>query len=276
MIRTESKAMAPVPAPVVSAADILPPFDYAALRPDQAALARDAVPYIEVRQRGMASAAIEIGAKFNEVKAALEHGQFTAWLSASFSMTARTARNYMVAASALGAKRETVSVFPVTTVYELARAPLPIREQVLEEIETARTPVPAKEVSTLIWQAQQTAKEAARIAKLSPAARKREKEARQKAKAAMEADRIKSRQEEANRERATVRLAELLIERLGDDIGEAADLLSQTRIDGRNLARRLSGELYGADMVAFRSRPRTKDDWLALLAKLDAGENPLR
>jgi hypothetical protein len=211
---------------VAARAEILPPFDYAAIPAEHAALAREAVAFIDSRQRGMASAAIEIGQKLNAVKAALEHGQFTAWLSASFTMTARTAQNYMQAATALGNKSETVSYLPVSTVYEIARAPEPIRAKVMEELETAPAPVPAKEVSNIIYQAQEAAKRAARDAALSPAAKKRAKQEREKAKADHLAFMAKRAREDAEQERAIVRLAELLLARLGDDKEEVVALLT--------------------------------------------------
>lgn len=259
-------------------AEILPPFDYASLPAEQANLAKDATVYIKAREKGMAASALEIGAKLSEVKAALGHGNFTAWLSASFAMTARTAQNYMQAATALADKSETVSYLPVSTVYEIARAPEPIRLQVVQELEAAPSPVPAKEVSNIIFQAQQAAKEEARIAKLSPAQRKREKALRAEQKAAWEAAQRRHRQAEAARERDTVRLAELLLDRFGDDASQIAGLLSSSEVDGTGLAKRLTGYLYGMSYGRGMGtgHPRTKDEWEEMLAQLDNGENPIR
>jgi hypothetical protein len=259
---------------VAARAEILPPFDYGALPAEHAELAREAVAFIDSRQRGMASAAIEIGQKLNAVKAALEHGQFTAWLSASFTMTARTAQNYMQAANALGNKSETVSYLPVSTVYEIARAPEPIREKVMEELETAPKPVPAKEVSNLIWQAQREAKEAARLAKMSPAERKRRKAQREKENAEYDRRRIERGKQEAEHERAVVRLAELLLSKLGEDAAEAAALLRKTGVHGETLAYRLTESVYGKSIRNFSSTPREKEEWNEWLGELESGGVP--
>ena len=80
------------------------PFTYASLDAEQQKVAKDAAQFIDSRQRGMASAVLEIGQKLNEVKAALGHGLFAAWVDASFNMTMRTAQNYMQAALSSGAK----------------------------------------------------------------------------------------------------------------------------------------------------------------------------
>lgn len=261
---------------VVARAEILPPFDYAALTPEQADLARNATAYIDARHKGMASSMLEIGQKLNEVKASLGHGNFTSWLAASFTMTNRTAQHYMQAASAVGSKSETVSYLPVSTVYEIARAPEPIRQKVIQEIEAAPSPVPAKNVTNIIWQAQEAAKNEARLAKFSPAQRKRDKARKAEDRAKQEAHHLKLLQGMAKSERAVVKLAELLVDRFGDDIAEIATLLSSIDSTTVDLARRITGNLYGTGVRNFQQYPLSKSEWLEHLADLDRGEIPGR
>lgn len=270
MIRMEPKAVVPVPAPAAASAQILPPFDYAKLTADQAALAREAAAFIESRQKVMASSAIEIGRKLNDVKASLGHGNFTAWLSSSFVMTPRTAQNYMQAATALADKSETVSYLPVGTVYEIARVPEPIRAEVMEKLETAPAPVPAKEVSNIIWRAQEAAKEAAKIAKMTPAGRKRHKEQREKEKAEYGRRKLAQGKQAAARERALVRLAELLLSKLGEDAGEVAMLLKETDFRGETLADRLSNGIYGNQ--PFTKAKLDKESWPEWVALIESGD----
>ncbi|MFI0847183.1 DUF3102 domain-containing protein [Mesorhizobium sp. IMUNJ 23232] len=82
---------------------------------------------------------LEIGEKLNEIKTALEHSQFLAWVRSEFDWTERTANNYMNAASAfVGIKSETVFDLTVSSVYELARMVEPVRSAVIQKIEADR------------------------------------------------------------------------------------------------------------------------------------------
>lgn len=271
MIVIQAKPSPAVPAVLTQAGEVIAPFDYGNVLPEHAALAREAVPFIEGRQKGMATAALEIGAKLNEVKAALGHGHFGSWLAASFAMSTRSAQTYMQAATAIGPKYAKFAHLPFSAVSEIARAPEPIREKVLEELETAPAPLSAKAVSDTIWTAQQEAKRAAEEAKKSPARRKREKAEREREREAWAVRKQEEARAEAARERAMVTLALFLRERLGDDAAMVADLLRKVEASTGSLASRLTDGLFGTDWQAGRHRQRTEPEWLEYLADLEGG-----
>lgn len=119
--------------------EVLSPFDYSGIEPEKAKRAREAVSFITARHQSVTSTIIEIGRRLVEVKADLGHGLFQDWLEAHFGWSSRTARNYMLAGQTLGDKTETVSDLPVSTVYELARAPEADRERVVAAVERAKS-----------------------------------------------------------------------------------------------------------------------------------------
>lgn len=107
-------------------------FDYAALAPDDAGVARAAVAAIRGELRRSVPA---IGRHLLAVKAKLPHGHFVSWAQAELGMTARTAQNYMNAAGFLEGKSETLSLLPPTILYALAAPTTP--PGLVEEIEAA-------------------------------------------------------------------------------------------------------------------------------------------
>lgn len=274
-IQFKSASMSAKATAAVKTGEVILPFDYAVLPRDQAKLAKDAAEFIESRHKKMASSVIEIGRKLAEVKVSLGHGNFTGWVEAEFTMSMRTAQSYMAAATGVGAKSEIVSHLPVTTLLEVAKSPEPIRAKVLEKMASAEAPLPVDKVREVLHEARIEQKRAERDAKLSPAQKKREKEARRKDREEQEARNVKRRQDEAREERATVRLAELLLSRLGEDRDEVATLLEQTNVQGGPLAYRLTTGVYGR-AFGFNDRPRSREEWEELVGLLEAGENPHR
>jgi hypothetical protein len=114
-------------------------FDYDGLPADIAAEARAAAERIRGSRETASEAVIAIGRELIAIKQRLDHGQFGRWLKAEFSMTARTANNYMRVAETFGGeKQKPVSTLPADTLFLLAKSttPDPIRQQVLERAES--------------------------------------------------------------------------------------------------------------------------------------------
>ena len=103
-------------------------FDYSGLTAEHADAARSAAERIRART---SAAILDTGRDLIGIKTVLDHGQFERWLRAEFGMTPRTAQNYMRAATLVADKSETVSYLPAATVYEIARSPAAVQDQVL-------------------------------------------------------------------------------------------------------------------------------------------------
>lgn len=95
-------------------------YDYDRLDADTAALAQHAV--VSVRKSTQAHV-LHVGAALAEVKAAMPHGEFGAWVSAEFSYSDRTAQRYIRAAEVFGDKSDTVSGFIDTAAIHQLAAP---------------------------------------------------------------------------------------------------------------------------------------------------------
>jgi hypothetical protein len=204
-------------------------FDYAALPADLAAEAADVAERVRGRHRQTVETILEMGRDLLAIKARLPHGQFGAWLDAEFGGVARTAQNYMRAAEAFGARTETVSHLPPTTLYALASpsAPESVRAQVLARLD-AGEPVEAEEVSEILSDARRldrsremAARTAARRAR-TPASRDRAAE-----RARAEFDRLERETAErtAQRKAALATAVEILERRLGDERAAFLDAL---------------------------------------------------
>ena len=140
--------------------EILPPlptFDYSALAPEAAAHMRDTADRIRMRHRQHVAAIIETGRDLLAVKQRLLHGQFGAWLQAEFSMTERTALNYMRTAAEFGGKSEIVSDLPPAALYTLVApsTPASVKQAVIERLETGDR-VTSHEVRDLVREAKVT------------------------------------------------------------------------------------------------------------------------
>lgn len=85
------------------------------------------------------------------VKSKLDHGAFHSWIETEFGINARTAQNYMRAATWAEGKSESVSHLPPSTVYLLAAPSTPeeFATEVLSDIESGR-PVDHRQVEARI------------------------------------------------------------------------------------------------------------------------------
>ena len=95
-------------------------FDYRQVSPETAETLRLSAARIRGMQDTLATAAANIGCLLLESKNVLGHGAFTSWINVEFSMTDRTARNYISLYEAFGGKTETVSVLPMSALYALS------------------------------------------------------------------------------------------------------------------------------------------------------------
>lgn len=195
-------------------------FDYNGVAPDVAKAARAAATKI----RSLIQASIiKAGGELLAIKAKLEHGQFGPWLDAEFSMTERTAQNYM-SAFELASKYESVSVLPPATLYRLAAPSTPedVRVDIVAAI--ARNEIPsADEVRSLIDKGKAArAAERKAAAEAKRAAKETPEEAARRAKLAQreEKKRQKTEDEKAAREAAAQKAADdavqLLVNRFTD------------------------------------------------------------
>ena len=89
--------------------EIIAPFTYSDLPAPIAAELQAVTARIKERLTRQVSDIIETGRDLIEVKSRLEHGQFGRWLESEFSMTPRTARLFMQAATWAEGKSEIVS-----------------------------------------------------------------------------------------------------------------------------------------------------------------------
>lgn len=202
------------------------PFDYSTLPAEHAKLATDAATAINTSAKRIQGYYMAIGQKLAEVKEALDHGQFCAWVKAEFPwMTVRTAQRYMSAWTAFGDKSDTVSYLPPATVFDLAApsTPLAVREQVVERLEAGERVGPAA-VKGMIAEAKSRAAMAAQEAKIDATERERQArqaERRRKRKERLDRDWANEQREREQRQQAAEEMADqvvkLLKERLGDD-----------------------------------------------------------
>jgi Protein of unknown function (DUF3102) len=150
-------------------------FDYASLTPTAARIVKAATAKLRLSHAELTAQAIDIGRILTEVKEVLEHGEFGKWLIAEFGWSDRSARRYMLLASAYGSKTDSVSELPITILHRLAAPTISasVRDEVLLRIENGERPTTSN-VSRLIAAAappaeqtdkQQRAQEAERQAK---------------------------------------------------------------------------------------------------------------
>ncbi|ESX12062.1 hypothetical protein X766_31065 [Mesorhizobium sp. LSJC255A00] len=235
-------------------------FDYAALPADQAAIARAAAEFIGNTQRRWSTDILEIGRKLTEVKTSLGHGHFTAWVESKseFMMSLRTAQNYMLAAATLGSKSEAVSFLPTATLLEMAKAPEPVRDDLMHRIEEASKlsmPMPVKAVNIALADAKDAEKVAREAAKKSPEAKAREKAKKLRWDRERELDRQKREADRKVQQRADYELATLLIERFKDD--KDTLVLALEKAGQRHLADLLDSP-YGWRLEGYRRVPNER------------------
>ncbi|ESZ11471.1 hypothetical protein X735_25810 [Mesorhizobium sp. L2C085B000] len=237
-------------------------FDYAALPADQAAIARAAAEFIGNTQRRWSTDILEIGGRLTEVKASLGHGHFTAWVESEFTMSLRTAQNYMLAAATLGSKCETVSFLPTSTLLEMAKAAEPVRDDLMHRIEEASKlsmPMPVRAVNIVLADAKDAEKTAREAAKKSPEAKAREKAKKLRWKREDDLYRQKREADRKVQQRADYELATLLIERFKDD--KDTLVLALEKAGQRHLADLLDSP-YGWRLEGYRRVPNERPtDW---------------
>jgi len=104
---------------------------------------------------------IATGNDLIEAKAALEHGEFTAWLDDNFAMTYRTAERYISSAKWAEGKTDIVSDLLPTMLYLLSApsTPVHIQKSVVAKLKAGEE-VNAREVKALIRQAKSETAEA--------------------------------------------------------------------------------------------------------------------
>ena len=140
---------------------------YAGLSPQAATIARSAAR----RLRELPCAAIiERGHELLAAKAALPRGRFTRWLAAEVDGSIRTARNHMMVAEVFGDDPATVAALDAGSLYRLARAHAPIRQDITDRAKagdrpsvngiaraTRRSPEMSEEDFTFRWQMKEEA-----------------------------------------------------------------------------------------------------------------------
>ncbi|CAH1653268.1 hypothetical protein CHELA1G11_10612 [Hyphomicrobiales bacterium] len=104
-----------------------------------------------------AESIIEVGRELIEQQASLGRGSFLAWIEAEFSMSQRTAYNFMAVHKKFGNKVATVASLPPTALYALAAPSTPdsIREELVAKMATSwQTASPRRPLSPLAAQSE--------------------------------------------------------------------------------------------------------------------------
>ena len=100
-------------------------YDYSEIEPQHRETVQDAA--IDIRQRGQRATAdmIAIGHQLSNVKDLIPHGQFVNWLETEFSLSLRTAQNFMAVANRFGDKNATVAFLSDSVLYMLSGPRVP-------------------------------------------------------------------------------------------------------------------------------------------------------
>ncbi|MBV8848175.1 MAG: DUF3102 domain-containing protein [Methylobacteriaceae bacterium] len=207
-------------------------FDYSALAPASARIAKGAADEIRAKLRTHIHAAIVVGRHLNEVRALLDHGEWAVWLSAELPMiTERTAFNYMRAAAVYEGKSEMVSDLPLGILYQLAAKSVPdnVRTGVLER-RAAGERLGELEIKAVLADVRWQQKEAARIAEEKERNRKnsksRSKAARERQAGKAEEVRRRNDLREQREQQAAVEAVEMIARALGPDLPRLQALIS--------------------------------------------------
>jgi hypothetical protein len=107
---------------------------YAGLADSVVAELKVAADKIRKLRRQEATSIIAIGCALLEAKDKLGHGRFGSWLESEFSLSQRTAENYMIVGAAFGDKIETVANLAPTVLYKLAALDEDHRAEVLDRL----------------------------------------------------------------------------------------------------------------------------------------------
>jgi len=144
-------------------------FDYTALDPETAKLAKQIADGIRAQLRRASAAIITIGRDLKSAKDRLGHGRFGQWLQAEFDWDERSARRFMRAAEVFGDKMDTVSVLAPTTIYLLSAKSTPgcYVAKVVADLEAGKH-VDQERLHVDVYEARKRAKAARTKMKLSP------------------------------------------------------------------------------------------------------------
>lgn len=203
------------------ARQLTPSFDYAELPPEYAEFARS----IATRFRNWANSStvegMKIGLSLIEIKSRLDHGQFGTWLRAEFPGHERTAQRLMQTAKVFGDKYDTVSDLPPATLYELSApsTPAELRVEVIEHLE-AGSQIDPVGIRARIQEARKSLKRSK--------AQKQAIKRRESAKPAEQSDRNAEARFVQELQRA-IQAAEILLERIGDELPDLLDFLKDGR-----------------------------------------------
>lgn len=131
-------------------------FNYQSIDRDIRPRIIDATTRLHVLERKTGEQVLEIGRILIEVKAALGHGQFVAWLDSEFGWSRDTARNFMSVAEMFGDMTK-ISSFAPSALYALASNSVPaeIREEFVAQAE-AGGKVTHKQVMTVLREARKS------------------------------------------------------------------------------------------------------------------------
>jgi hypothetical protein len=151
-------------------------FDYREMDEATAGEAKAAVGRYRARLKAYV---IDTGRDLLAVKKRTEHGVFLKWVEAEMGMNPRTAQRAMSTAEVLGAKSDTVSYLPPTSLYSLAASSTPslVRDEIVRRLEAGEALTP-KAIDSRLWEARAEAKRAKADAKLTPEERKRQAQAK--------------------------------------------------------------------------------------------------
>lgn len=205
--------------PVAEALPVAKGFNYEQLDDAAANQAKAVVERYRERQKAYV---IDTGRDLLAIKERLEHGLFLEWVQAEMQMTPRSAQRAMGAAEALGAKSDTVSYLPPTTLYALS-APstaAPVRERIIERIESGET-LSARQVDGLLHEARVQARQEQAEAKLTVEERNRRAKSKRDAEARRRREHEKWQREQeermARKKAVAAELAGILSPLLNDD-----------------------------------------------------------
>ena len=155
--------------------DIIVPFTYSDLPAPVAADLQAVTARIKDRLVRQVTDIIETGRDLLNVKSKLDHGQFEGWLTQEFSMTDRTARRFMQAATWAEGKSDTVSVLTPTAIYLLSAPSTPesVAQTVFKSVESGE-PAKPEAIRDLIIEAKDRDRKAEQLKKEQRARAKEE------------------------------------------------------------------------------------------------------
>ncbi|MEA2757309.1 MAG: hypothetical protein QOJ54_3598 [Aliidongia sp.] len=206
-----------VPAKAAPIAEIVAPFDYAALPAADAAALRAEAKNLRTCRKGVTEGMLAIGAGLIRAKARLAHGDWGRWLDAEFGYSQRTARRFMLAAAWAEGKSATVADFDpgVVNLLSAPSTPEAVAQAALDRA-AAGEPISAEMLRITIANAKDAKRREAELAKLKPATRRSRARRKEENLRAAEEWRQKTETEKAKAAEAVA----FIEEHLGEDFHE--------------------------------------------------------